>query len=243
MIRRMLCAAAMLVAAQQVQAGDDPVFADANRAYSAGDFQKAIDGYEQLVRNGRWQANVFYDLANAWYRAGDDGKAILNYERALALEPRHPEAQANLRVVRDHARALDMQPSLFEHYFAFATAKALTIAAAVAFWLAVFLAISLALARSRFRIALLVCCFIVFCVAAGGVYLRESGAAGRALAIVTAKDVQARVATADTSASVLALPAGSEVNVLSARGDWMYVALPTDQRGWVPAKAVELVRL
>jgi len=242
MIRRTFCAVAMLIAAQQSYGAADSIFAEANSAYAAGDFQKAIDGYEQLLRDGRSHANLFYDLANAWYRAGDDGKAILNYERALALEPHHPEADANLRLVREHARALELHPTM-ERYFGFTTTRARTITAAVAFWSAVFLAISFVLTRSRIRIALLAVAVLVFGIATVGAYLCETGDRGRSLAIVTAKDAQARVATADTSASVLALPAGSEVTLLSARGDWTYVGLPNGQRGWLPAKTVELVRL
>jgi len=60
---------------------------------------------------------------------------------------------------------------------------------------------------------------------------------------VTGKDVQARLATADTANSVLALPAGSEIKVLSTRGDWIYAALPNNLRGWIPAKNAERVRL
>ena len=243
MIRSVLCAAVMLIGVQQARAVSDSVFAEANRAYAAGDFQKAIDGYEQLVRDGEWHANLFYDLANAWYRAGDDGKAIVNYERALALEPHHPEADANLRLVRDHARALELQPRPLERYFAFTTTRALIIIAAAAFWFAVFLAISFLLSRSRLRIALFAVALLVAGVSGWGAYLHETGVRGGSLAIVTEKAAQARVATADTSASVLALPAGSEVSVLSRRGDWTYVALPNAQRGWLPAKAVELVRL
>src|SRR6266567_4626726 len=48
----------------------------------------------------------------------------------------------------------------------------------------------------------------------------ERGSKGNALAIVTGKDVQARLATADTANAVLALPPGSEVKILSTRGDW-----------------------
>src|SRR5947208_2873709 len=65
----------------------------------------------------------------------------------------------------------------------------------------------------------------------------------RALAIVTGKDVQARLATADTANSVLALPPGSEIKILSVRGDWVYAALPDNLRGWIPAKDAEQVRL
>ena len=243
MIQRLFCAVAMLITVQQACGASDSRFAEANGAYAAGDLEKAIEGYDELVRDGRRHANLFYDLANAWYRGGDDAKTILNYQRALALEPHHPEAGANLRLVREHARALELQPRPLERYFGFTTTRALTITAAVAFWFAVFLAISFVLSRSRLRVASIAFALLVFGIAAFGAYLGETGVRGRSLAIVIAKDTQARVATADASPSVLALPAGSEVMVLTARGDWTYVALPNDQRGWLPAKTVELVRL
>jgi len=39
------------------------------------------------------------------------------------------------------------------------------------------------------------------------------------------------------------LPAGSEIKILSTRGDWIYAALPNDLRGWIPAASAESVRL
>ena len=74
-------------------------------------------------------------------------------------------------------------------------------------------------------------------------YALEYGNNGNSVAIVTGKDVQARLATADTANSVLALPPGSEIKILSTRGDWVYAALPNDLRGWIPAKDAEQVRL
>ncbi len=71
----------------------------------------------------------------------------------------------------------------------------------------------------------------------------DYGSNGRGLAIVTGNDVQARLATADTANSVLALPPGSEIKILSTRGDWMYAALPNDLRGWIQTKNAEQVRL
>src|SRR4051812_49997478 len=124
MIRRLCYFAAVLITLQQARGATGSLFAEANRSYAAGDFQKAIDGYEQLVRDGQWHAGLFYDLGNAWYRARDDGKAILNYERALALQPHHPEADANLRLVREHARALEFQSPPLERYFGFTSTRA-----------------------------------------------------------------------------------------------------------------------
>ena len=60
---------------------------------------------------------------------------------------------------------------------------------------------------------------------------------------MTAKGTDARLATADNAGTVLTLPAGSEIKILSTRGDWLYAALPNDLRGWIPAKNAERVRL
>jgi len=61
--------------------------------------------------------------------------------------------------------------------------------------------------------------------------------------VIVRNNVEARVATADTARSVVALPPGSEVLVVQPRGDWTYAALPNDQRGWIPTDAVEKVQL
>src|SRR5881296_3235909 len=116
----------------------DAEFAKANQEFAQGHFKEAISGYEALIRSGQWSANVFYDLGNAYFRTGDFGRAILNYERALALEPHHPEATANLQIARDEAHALELQPGRLERYLEFASVNQYTVTATVAFWIAVF---------------------------------------------------------------------------------------------------------
>jgi tetratricopeptide (TPR) repeat protein len=226
-------------------AQSDSDFAKANQEYADGHFKEAISTYEALVRSGGWSANLFYNLGNAYFRTRDYGHAILNYERALALDRHHPEAAANLQIVRDEARALEMQPSLLERYLLFATLNDYSIAGAVAFWLAVFSLATLLFSRRRpaALVTLLVVTLLVFTGAIFAIWQVERGSKGRALAVVTGNNVQARLATADTANSILALPPGSEIKILSTRGDWTYAALPNSLRGWIPAKSIEQVRL
>jgi tetratricopeptide (TPR) repeat protein len=226
-------------------ADQNPVFAKANQDFSEGHFPEAKEGYQSLVRSGHWSANLFYDLGNAWFRLGDFGQATLNYERALALDPHHPEAEVNLRLARDEARALELKPNLLERYLSAGTPTQYSIAASIAFWLALFAAAGLFFMRRRSArlIALIIISLGVFGGAVFALYTRETGGNGRALAIVTGKNVQARLATADNASSVLVLPPGSEIKVLSERGDWIYAALPNDLRGWIPANGAERVRL
>src|SRR6266705_2029790 len=238
-----LCINFAITSASFAQA--DAEFTKANQDFAQGHFKEAITGYEALIRSGQWSANVFYDLGNAYFRTGNFGRAILNYERALALERHHPEATANLQIARDEAHALEIQPSSLERYLQFASVNEYSIAAATAFWLAIFAMFVLIFKqrRSARAIAVSISCLLVLVVAVYAIFTLERGSKGQALAIVTGKDVQARLATADTANSVLALPAGSEIKVLSTRGDWMYAALPNDLRGWIQTKNAEQVRL
>jgi tetratricopeptide (TPR) repeat protein len=236
---------AIFCAASSVCAQQNSAFAKANENYNAGRFQEAVDGYQELVRSGQWNANLFYDLGNAWFRLGNFGQAILNYERALALEPHHPEAEANLRIARDEGRALELTKNWIERYLAVGTTTQYCIAASIAFWLVLFIVAHLIFSRRRSSglIAFLVFCLLIFAGAVFAVYSIETGNRGEALAIVIDKNIEARLATADNANSVLALPPGSEIKVLSQRGDWTYAELPNDLRGWIPAKSAALVRL
>lgn len=226
-------------------AANDPTFNKANADFAAGKFQDAINGYEQVVASRNLSANLFYNLGNAFYRAGDTGKAILNYERALALEPHHPETEANLRLAREQSRALELRQRTFDRYIGVATAKQYTVVSAIAFWIVAFGIASVIFARrkSLLRGMLVVLATLIFVAAATAACLLEAGPRGANIGIVTGKAVEARLATADSAGSVLALPPGSEVKILSTRGDWLYAFLPNESRGWIRANAVEAVRL
>jgi tetratricopeptide (TPR) repeat protein len=228
-----------------VSGAQNPGFEKANQAYSEGRFQEAADGYQDLVKSGQWSANLFYDLGNAWFRLGNFGEAILNYERALALDPHHPEAAANLALVRDEARALELKRNAIERYIQAGTSTQYSIAASIAFWIALFGVARLLFShrRSAALLSLIVLSAVVSAGAGYALYSLEFGSKGRGLAIVTGKNIEARLATADNASSVLALPPGSEITVLSQRGDWLYAALPNDLRGWIPANAAQPVRM
>lgn len=224
--------------AQQFAAGAEDNFAKANAEFAAGNFKYAINDYQTAVDSGDWSPNLFYDLGNAHYRDADPGRAILNYERSLQLDPRHPEAEANLRIAREEARALELPSTRAEKYFEFATINQLAIAAAILFWLALLLLVWRA---SGWTIAGAICLFIATGVSIFGAMTQENAQRGKA--IVIAAGAEARVATADSARGVLALPVGSEVRILQERGDWNYADLPNGQRGWIAANATAKVRL
>ena len=239
------CAGLWLLCASILAAEPGAQFAKANQEYAAGDFKAAIDDYEELVRSGQDTPNLFYNLGNAYFRKTDFGRAILNYERALALDPHHPEAEANLRIARDEARALELVPNRWERIFAFADENQYALVASTSFWIGIFSVAAWVLGRGRGRgaVALSILSLSIFAIAVGASYELGRGKNGRGLAIVTGDKVEARLATADNANRVLTLPAGSEIKIASQRGDWLYAVLPNNLRGWIPSTGAEQVRL
>ncbi len=101
-----LCLWAGLVAAQTSvsQASVYQLFARGNQLYEAGEFEDAVDVYQESVDRGASSPELFYNLANAYYKSGDLGRTVLNYERSLRLAPRDEDARANLALVRSMLR-------------------------------------------------------------------------------------------------------------------------------------------
>jgi hypothetical protein len=239
----LLGAFAWLIIASTALAQSDAEFSRANDEFSKGRFQDAIKGYQTLVDSKQWSAPLFYNLGNAYFRTGDFGRAILNYERALALDPRHPETAANIALAREETRSAELQNGRIDILLNRVTTNQVVIAATITFWLMVFAVTLMISSRRRSTLVLTtaVMAFLVTIASVAAVYRIETTRG--TVAIVTADNVRARLATADNAGSVMQLPPGSEVQILSHRGDWVYAGLPNKMRGWIPAVSVESVRL
>ena len=134
----LVLAASLCGVARAADAPPPKAFDDAARAYDAGKFSEAREDYESLVSAGNYSANLFYDLGNCWFRLGEPGKAILNYERALALEPGHPEARANAAFVRVQTGALVEGKRWMDYLAAPVDITVIAWTATVAAWVALF---------------------------------------------------------------------------------------------------------
>lgn len=82
----------------------------ADSAYMEKAYDKAIAGYEQLLKAGV-DVDVLYNLGNAYYRKNNLPRAILNYEKALKYEPRHKDARHNLEICRSKLGVSENPPS------------------------------------------------------------------------------------------------------------------------------------
>ncbi len=73
---------------------------EATKMYQEGDYQKAIDLYNEMLSDDMESATVYYNLGNCYYKQGEIAKAILNYERALLLHPGDNDIKYNLTMAQ-----------------------------------------------------------------------------------------------------------------------------------------------
>jgi tetratricopeptide (TPR) repeat protein len=220
----------------------DGEFDAANRAYEEGKFVEARERYEALLARGERTANIYFNLGNTNARIGANGLAILDYERALALEPSHSEAKANLKFLRDQSTAKLPVETWKQRAFGALTLNGWIIAATGFGWILVlFIFVPLITARRRTAVGIFasILTLFVFAYAAAGVWFtsRELDSA-----IVIVKQTDARRAPADRADLADVLPLGSKIRWLSERSGWVECELPDGSLGWVPAESVERVR-
>ena len=75
-------------------------FDRANQLYLDGDYQNAVSRYSKVVEAGIEHPDLFFNLANAYYRSGSIGLAVLFYEKSLQIDPADEAAKSNLAIVR-----------------------------------------------------------------------------------------------------------------------------------------------
>lgn len=73
----------------------------ADQAYSEGDFQQALELYQQAATENGVSSMLYYNMGNTYYRLDSIAKAIGCYERALRLDPKNDDARANIKFIND----------------------------------------------------------------------------------------------------------------------------------------------
>ena len=75
---------------------DDPNVLKAYQAESEGEFMKAIEYYEEALKNNPGLGIVYKHAGNIRYRLGMLNKAVENLEKAVELMPDFPTARYDL---------------------------------------------------------------------------------------------------------------------------------------------------
>ena len=211
----------------------------ANQAYQQRNYARADALYAQLVSEGMYSRELFFNLANSYVQRGDKGQAILNYQRALVLDPQFAPAKANLHSLVQSVGELEPESIRFalgyySQFFLWGTV--------VSGWLAILGLAWLAL-RSESNLARLVLFVAIPLFLVTGALLAWIGPGNRSnkLAFTIRAPIDIRFGPGRSARVIRTLGLGVPLRLLSVRGEWSLCEIEDGASGWVPTETVDTI--
>lgn len=222
-----------------------------NEAFSRSEWQSALEAYRAIESEGLQSADLYYNMGNACFKMGETGYAILYFEKALKIDPSHPDAANNLAIASqltlDKIEAVpefvlktwirDIRNGMSADAWAWMT---LLLAAIVAGLMIVFVrASSNGLRKSGFVLA---------CIAAViAVFTLTFSLTGRAAvtrtdnAVVTAPVSSVKSSPAEGGMSIFVLHEGTKVTIHDTLGEWTKIELADGRQGWISTPTITVI--
>ncbi len=228
----------------------DSLFNQANQFYQQGDFEKALELYRQIPAQGYHSADLYFNMANAYYKLNRIPQAVYYYEKALKLRPGEKDIQHNLEIARRglQDRIQPLPESLMNKvrkkiYMTFSpgTWGWLSVITLILAWLAfVIYLFSYKPAVKRLFFTL----FILFLILwpafwqAGYLARRERS---RTFAIIMSPKTELYTGPAFSSGKKGVLHEGFKVEIIDTYGDWYKIRLPDGKTAWVAASEIKKI--
>ena len=230
---------------------DDSLMQQGNTAYQNGDYNLAIDCYQEIIDHGNEGAILYYNLGNAYFKAKQTADALLWYERALRLDPsnediKHNIAFANMQITDK----IEVLPELFIVRWWNGLSQSMTATAwavmAVVFGALFALSIALMIVSRRrwlsvtavalVLISLIIAIFsLIFASKESKRYIQQPEA------IVMQSVVNAKGTPNETGTSLFVIHEGLKVAVTDRVGSWVEIKLPNGEKGWVEDSSIEII--
>ena len=223
-------------------------FEKANEHYRKGDYKSAATLYENVLKSKKESAELYFNLANAYYKLDEVAPAIYNYEKALLLDPGNKDITTNLRFAQkmqiDDIREVPKVGfskfvSDFTSVFHYDTWAWVAVSLAFAFLL-FFVGYYFATSAKQKRIffALMGFAFALIFVSAAIALFERNRIENERPAIVFAAVVSVKNEPAQSAEDAFKLHEGTKVLILESLDNWRKVTLPDGNSGWLQSNVI-----
>ncbi|MCF0223037.1 MAG: tetratricopeptide repeat protein [Fibrobacter sp.] len=227
------------------------------KAYNEGNFERAIDEWQTCVDNDSQKsienADLYYNLGNAYFRNGKLGYAIFYYKSALRLSPNNADIQHNLKYaesmtkdkVNEDGEENPLLSGLYKAHHALSIKTQLYILLAL-FWMIMLAAVGYKILISNRQKNIMVGSIFaftaLFCIvgASAGykIFVNETEIIG----VVTAKDADVTSAPNHKSQTLNTLSEGTSFMVHSEQGQFVEISLGEKIHGFVSKSEVGIIK-
>ncbi len=219
------------------------LFVEGNKLYQESKFNDAIDKYINVEKQGLYSADLYYNLANAYYKTNQVAPAIYYYEKAKQLAPNDKDIKVNLafakRMTLDNIEPLPK--TIFQKISESVLQKITSDNWA---YIAVFFAFLFAFLflqyhfssksikkRFYFVTSILSILFMLFGVIFAIHTYKVSK--NKKEAIIFSEQTSIKNAPILSSETVFELHEGTKVNVLESVDNWKKIKIADGQTGWI----------
>ncbi|NIN01734.1 MAG: tetratricopeptide repeat protein [candidate division Zixibacteria bacterium] len=223
------------------------LFKKGNESYEEGKFDEAIEEYENILNLGVKNFRVFYNLGNAYFRQNELGKSILNYRRALVLEPRDEDAQANLSFAKlftlDKVEERKINPlsNMLHSFLDLWSVDEFAMLASSFYTLTMALGILMLFKGSKRYVKMGFVAFLILMVVLGSSLFAKVYFESLDYGVVVVPEAEVRSGPGDDYMLQFNGHEGLEFRVDEEAEGWYRISLPNGTRGWIPVEAVEII--
>lgn len=224
----------------------------ADSLYATNNYLGAIEAYENIIEETGANADIYYNLGNAYYKEENIAKSILNYERALLLDPSDSDIKFNLLLAKN--KTIDKESEPYEIFFMqwiknIINILPMTIWTIIAIVTFIILLVSLSIFLFTSKIGVRRTCFIVALITLFTTIFANlaalhhySALTNRTAAIIMHPSVTAK-STPDTSGTDLfIIHEGRKVTISDdTMKGWKEIELEDGTIGWIPANTIEKI--
>ena len=227
-------------------------FEKGNALYQKGNYEEAITAYESILSEKKESAELYFNLANCYYKLNKVAPAIYNYEKALVLNPNDTEIQNNLlfahKMTIDEikvipkvgfAKLLRDFTGIF-HYDSWAWITVSFAGLFLLFFIGYYFS-QLTLSKRIFFIGMFVLVFLILLSTLAALFEKSHDTNERP-AIVFSEIAQVKSEPKSSSSDVFILHEGAKVYLHESIENWVKIELTDGSEGWIESNNVKSVK-
>lgn len=222
-------------------------FLEASHAYKENNYDQAIATYEAILMKGYESGNLYYNLANSYFKKGELAKALLHYKRAELFIPGDSDLKANYSYCRSSLQLGQEETQenwflrLIDAAFAGFNLNCLAIALSLGQVLLFFLGIlyqSVYSLRRFCKAGIIISMVILFL---GALSFKRKIEYQKRTAVVMVKELVSRFEPLESATTHFILAEGATVEVLESSGAWHKIRRRDTKTGWVNKEGIAFI--
>ncbi len=215
----------------------------ANSAYVHKNYEKALSGYQDILKTGVEAPEIYYNIGNSYFKLNQITNAIYYYEKALKLAPNDKDITYNLNIAKQYTtdKIKTIQPFFLKKTYnnlitlfpvnQWANISLISFITVLIFILLFLFLRSLSLKKIFFWLGIILLLFSIACLIFS--FSEKKNLVDLQTAIVFSPTVNIKSSPDEQGTDLMIIHEGIKVVVTDSLQDWYNVILPDGNEGWL----------